>query len=83
MGYGSGVAVSCGVGHRRGLGLSLLWLWCRPAATAPIQPLGWEPPYASGATPEKTKDKKNKKGGGNPLLIVSNGLIMPPFLLPF
>ena len=27
---------------------SLLWLWCRLAATAPIQPLAWEPPYAEG-----------------------------------
>ena len=27
---------------------------CRPAATAPIQPLAWEPPYAAGAT---LKDK--------------------------
>ena len=26
---------------------ALLWLWCRPAAVAPIQPLAWEPPYAS------------------------------------
>ena len=25
---------------------ALLWLWCRPAATAPIQPLAWEPPNA-------------------------------------
>ena len=25
---------------------ALLWLWCRPAAIAPIQPLAWEPPYA-------------------------------------
>ena len=25
---------------------ALLWLWCRPAATAPIRPLAWEPPYA-------------------------------------
>ena len=33
------VAVSCGVGHRRGSDLVLLWLWCRPAAEAPIQPL--------------------------------------------
>ena len=23
--------------------LALLWLWCRPAATAPIRPLAWEP----------------------------------------
>ena len=26
---GSGVAVSCGVGHRCGLDLALLWLWSR------------------------------------------------------
>ena len=25
--------------------LALLWLWCRPAAAAPIQPIAWEPPY--------------------------------------
>ena len=29
--------------------LALLWLWCRTAATAPIGPLAWEPPYAVGA----------------------------------
>ena len=27
--------------------LVLLWLWCRPAAAAPILPLAWEPPYAT------------------------------------
>ena len=26
----------------------LLWLWYRPTAVAPIQPLAWEPPYATG-----------------------------------
>ena len=35
------------VGHRRGLDAKLLWLWCRPAATAPIGPLAQEPPYAT------------------------------------
>ena len=25
---------------------TLLKLWCRPAAVAPIQTLAWEPPYA-------------------------------------
>ena len=29
--------------------LMLLWLWCRLAATAPIRPLAWEPPNATGA----------------------------------
>ena len=37
--------------------LVLLWLCCRPAAIAPIQPLAWEPPYAAGAALEKTKKK--------------------------
>ena len=31
-----GIAVRCGVGRRRGLDPTLLWLWRRPAATAPI-----------------------------------------------
>ena len=47
MGSGSGIAVSCGVGRRRGSDPVLLWLWCRPAAVAPTGPLAWEPPYAA------------------------------------
>ena len=43
------VAMSCGVGRRHGSDLTLLWLRCRPAAAAPIRPLAWEPPYATGA----------------------------------
>ena len=41
--------------------LALLWLWCRPAATAPTQPLAWEPPYALVEAPKMTKRKKEKK----------------------
>ena len=42
--------------------LALLWLWCRPVATAPIQPLAWEPPYAMGATLERQKQtNKHRK----------------------
>ena len=55
MGKGSSVAMSCGVGHRRGLDPALLWHWSRPAATAPVRPLVWEPPYALGVALEKTK----------------------------
>ena len=53
----------CGVGHRSGLDLALLWLWCRPAAVAPIGPLAWEPPYATeyGLKDKKTQKKKKKK----------------------
>ena len=50
----------CGVGHRHGLDLALLWLWHRKAATAPTQPLAWESPHAKGAALER-KDKKKKK----------------------
>ena len=39
--------MSCGIGHRHGSDLVLLWLWCRLVAL--IRPLGWEPPYAWGA----------------------------------
>ena len=60
--------MSCGVGCRRGSDPALLWLWRRPVATAPIQSLAWEPPYAAGAAQEiatttttTTKDKKKKK----------------------
>ena len=43
------VAMSCGVGRRRSSDLAWLWLSRRPAAEAPIQPLAWEPPYATDA----------------------------------
>ena len=43
---GSGVATSCGTGHRRGSDLGLLWH--RPVAAAWIQPIAWECPYAAG-----------------------------------
>ena len=52
--------LSCGAGHRQGLDLTLPWLWWRPAATAPIRPLAWEPPYAPGTALEKTKRQKIK-----------------------
>ena len=53
--------MSCGVGHRRGSDPALLWLWYRLAATAPIRPLAWESPYASGAGLEKPKRQKDNK----------------------
>jgi len=53
--------MSCGVGCRRNSGPALLWLWCRPAATALIGPLAWGPPYAVGAALEKAKRQKKNK----------------------
>ena len=41
--------------------LAWLWLWCRPAAVAPIWPLAWKLPYAAGQVwppPKKTQQKK-------------------------
>ena len=61
-GEGPGAAMSGGVGCRRSWDLALLWLWCRPAAAAPIQPLAWELPYAAGATLKSKKKKKKKIG---------------------
>ena len=49
--------MSCGVGYRRGSGPTLLWLWCRPAAAALIQPLAQEFPYATGAALKRQKNK--------------------------
>ena len=59
----SGIAMSCGVGHRCGLYLVLPWLWRRLAATALISPLAWEPPYAMGEAlkGQKTKNEKQQQ----------------------
>ena len=51
--------MSCGVDCRRGLDPMLLWR--RPAATAPIRPLAWEPPYTTGAALEKAKRQGRKE----------------------
>ena len=53
--------MSCGIGHRCGSDLALLWLWCRLAAIAPNRPLAWEPPYAARAALKRKKTKQNEK----------------------
>ena len=56
--------MSCGVGHRHCSDLPLLWLGCRPAAAAPIQPLAGELPHAAGMALKrkgKEREKKEKK----------------------
>ena len=50
--------MNCGVDRRHGSDLALLWLWCRLAATALIQPLAWEPPNAMGVALKRPKTKK-------------------------
>ena len=45
---------------------TLLWLWCWPAATAPIQPLAWELPNTAGVALKIQKidrEKERRKGG--------------------
>ena len=51
--------LSCGVGHEQDVNLVLLWLWCRMAATALIQPLAWELPYATSAALKKIGKRKS------------------------
>ena len=53
--------MSCGVGCRHGSDPALLWLWCRPAVTAPIRPLAWEPPYAAGVALENAKRQQQQQ----------------------
>ena len=57
MGQGSSIAMSCGIGHRRGSDSELLCLWLWLAAVAPIRPLAWEPPYAVGMALRSKKKK--------------------------
>ena len=61
MCQGSVVAMSCNVGHRQGSDPALLWLWCRPAAVALIQPIAWEPPYAVGVALKSKKQGKTNQ----------------------
>ena len=51
--------MSCGVDRRRGSDPALLWLWRRPAATALIGPLAWDPPYAVSAALKRRKKERN------------------------
>ena len=57
---GSGITMSCSVDHRRSSDLALLWLWRRLAAVAPVRPLAWEPPYATGVALERQKIERKK-----------------------
>ena len=61
VGWGSGIAMSCGVGCRCSLNLALPWLQCKPAVVAPIWPLLWEPPYALGEALKRQKTKKRER----------------------
>ena len=40
--------------------LVLLWLWSRLAATAPIRPLAWKPPYSVSVALKRLKKKERE-----------------------
>ena len=52
--------MSYGIDPRGGLDPVLLWLWCRLAAVAPVQPLTWGRTCASGAA-LKSKRKEGRE----------------------
>ena len=60
--------MSCGVGQRQSSDPTLLWLWCRPAALAPIQPLAWELPYAMSVALKRKKKTNNPHMYGQMIL---------------
>ena len=80
MGYGSGIAMSCGVGCRHGSDPALLWLWLRLAAeaAAPIQPLARKLPYASGSAPKRLKKRCEDALGWVSLVAAEWGGIRDP-----
>ena len=49
--------MSYGMGCRHSSDHMLLWLWCRPEATAPVWPLAWEPLYATDVALKRKKKK--------------------------
>ena len=55
--------MSCGVGCKHSSDPALRWLWHKPAAAAPIQPIAWELQYAVGAALKRQKRKKEKQKG--------------------
>ena len=60
VGQGSSIARNCGVGHKRGSDPVLLWLWCRPAAVAPIRLLAWGLTYAADVLKSKERNKQKR-----------------------
>ena len=53
--------MSCGVGHRCSSDPALLWLWCRLAAAALLQPLAQELTYAVGVALKKEKNRGKER----------------------
>ena len=72
--------MSCGISPIHVLDPMLHWLWCRPAAVAPIQLLAWELPHAPGET-LKSKQAKNHALSTIPLWSCRLGPVGSGFLI--
>ena len=63
--------------------LMLLWLWCRPAAAAPIQSLAQEILHVAGAALKKLKKKKEEEETHFPIMTMTwllNNHLQPPLV---
>ena len=78
MDRGSGIVMSCGIGHPRGLDPTLLWH--EPAL---IHSLAWELPCAASAALKKQKVKKKKKLHGMEMHLKRFKLFLSSLLLFF
>ena len=47
--------------YRSQMDLALLWLWCRLAATSPIQSLAWKLPYVTDVALKKKKKREREE----------------------
>jgi len=70
VGWGSSIAMSCGVGHRCSSDPALLWLWYRLEAVALFQPLAWEFSHATGAALKKKRKKEKEKQHKSHILLI-------------
>ena len=61
---------------------SLLWLWRRPAAAAPVQPLAWELTYAPGVALKRKKKKRRFQPQRHPELSTCRELCWSPPTCP-
>ena len=67
--------MSCGIGLRFSLDPKWPWLWCRPAAAAPIRLLAWELPHAAGvALKRKEEEGEDSIGKSWGLYMLDDGL---------
>ena len=57
--------MSCAVGHRHVPDLAFLWLYYRPSDVAPIRPLAWELPDATGEALKSNKQTNKQKKYSN------------------